>query len=273
MVDLSDFVAHSPSVKRGQIPAERRRQLNGALEGLNSGLYGGDTGQRGGGGNNIPTAGLVSYWPLDHLDDGTAADYVGAHDGTLQNGVGSTDGPQDGAATFDGVDDYITTDLNVGAAGQSFTIAGMLRAPGTQEFSQNHFFLSNYLDKSHDGFFAIGSSGAEQMFFWLRDAERDSSVKIGPTDPAFDGAFHHYVGVRDADDDEMRFYIDGTSKGTKEFPGDGAVRDDDSFFGMMQHYSTRNMTDVVDDVRIYDRALSDSEVTALYDATATSGEI
>ena len=60
MVDLSDFVAHSPNVKRGDIPAGRRRRLNDALEDLNPDLYGADTGKIGGGGNDIPTAGRVS---------------------------------------------------------------------------------------------------------------------------------------------------------------------------------------------------------------------
>jgi hypothetical protein len=267
MVDLSDFVAHSPNAKQEQIPAEQRRRLNGALEDLNPSLYGSDTGQIGGGGNNIPTAGLVSYWPLDDLGDGTAVDYVGTYDGTLQNGVESTNGKQEGAASFDGVDDVITTDLNIGAGGQSFTVTGFLRAPSDQEFDKNHFVLSNYVDRPHDGFFAIGSDDAEKMFFWLRGVGREPSAKIGPVNPAFDDQFHHYAGVRDVANDSMRFYIDGEAKGTAEFPGSEAVRDDDSFFGMMQHFDTRNLGEAVDDVRIYDRALSATEVETLYDQT------
>lgn len=269
MVNLSDFIAHSPNVKRGQIPAEQRQRLNDALEKLNPDLYGSDTGNLDGGGNDIPTRGLVSYWPLDGLDDGTAEDYVGTHDGTLQNGVGSTDGQQDGAASFDGVDDVITTDLNIGAAGESFTVAGFLRAPSEQEFDRNHFFLSNYVDRPHDGFFAIGSDDADRMFFWLRGSDLSPSKKVGPDTPAFDGTFHHYVGVRDADADEMRFYINGESIGTAEFPGSEAVRDDDSYFGMMKHFDTRTLSEAADDVRIYDRSLSDAEVGTLYDSTST----
>jgi hypothetical protein len=271
MVDLSDFVAHSPNVKRGDIPAEQRRKLNDVLEDLNPDLYGADTGKIGGGGNNIPTAGLVSYWPLDDLGDGTAADYVGQNHGTLRDGVGSTDGKQDGAAVFDGVDDVIVTDLNVGEAGQSFTVAGFLRAPAGQDFGQNHFFLSNYVDRPHDGFFAIGSGDADEMYFRVRNTDRSVDVETAGFEPAFDGQFHHYVGVRDADADEMRFHIDGSKKTTKSFPGDVAVRDDDSFFGMMQHFDTRNMSEIVDDVRVYDRVLSDNEVTTLFEATNTPG--
>lgn len=272
MVDLSDFIAHSPNAKRGQIPDERRQRLNDALEDLNPALYGSDTGQFDGGGNDIPTQGLVSYWPLDDLADGTAEDYVGTHDGTLENGVSSGDGQQDGAASFDGDDDVITTDLNIGAAGESFTVSGFLRAPSGQEFSQNHFFLSNYIDRRHDGFFAIGSDDAETMFFWLRGSDLSTKKKVSSDSIVFDGEFHHYVGVREAENDEMRFYIDGEHSGTKSFQGDVAVKDSDSFFGMMQHYGNRNLSETVDDVRIYNRALSDTEVETLYDATNTSGQ-
>ena len=47
MADLSDFVAHPPNVKRGDISAERRRRLN-------PNLCRADTGQVGGGNESPP---------------------------------------------------------------------------------------------------------------------------------------------------------------------------------------------------------------------------
>lgn len=268
MVDVSDFIAHSPNATRGQLSETQKERLNDALESLNGNLYGSDIGQAGGGGNAIPTQNLISYWPLDNLEDGTATDYVGSHDGTLVNDVERTTTTEDGAASFDGIDDVIETDLNVGNANQSLTVSGFLKAPDGQGFSgTNHFFLSNYVDRPHNGFFAIGSDDADRMFFWTRSHSLDHSVKVGPTEPAFDGQFHHYVGVRDAEEGEIRFYIDGEPQGTKQFPGNVAIKDEDSFFGMMQHYGSRNLSDIVDDVRIYDSALSNSEVADLYNNT------
>lgn len=218
-----------------------------------------------------PTGGLINYWPLDSIEDGIAEDIVGTSPGTPEGELQSVSGTVADAAAFDGTDDRITTGLNVGASNESLTVAGWLRAPA-QSLGQNHFFLNNYVERpggsgQHDGFFAIGTRDGSQMFLWIRDATRSNDVETAGYQPAFDGSWHHYVGVRDVVVDEIRFYIDGDRKEAVSFPGDVAIRDPSSFFGMMNHYGTRFLEGDVDDVRIYDRALSDGDVTDLYDAT------
>jgi len=213
---------------------------------------------------------LTAYYPLDSVeDDNTVADLSGnGNDGTVKGGVSSVDGKVQNAASFDGDGDAIATDLNVGASGESLTVSGWLKAP-SQSFTNNHFFLGNYLDRPgggfHDGFFAIGSDDGDKMYFWTRDQSTTNSVQTGSYGPAFDDEWHHYVGVRDAGAEEIRFYIDGDKKETAGFPGDVAIRDPDSFFGMMKHFDTRYLEGDVDDVRIYNRALSDAEVQTLSD--------
>ncbi|AZH25003.1 LamG domain-containing protein [Haloplanus aerogenes] len=205
---------------------------------------------------------LVAYYPFE----GSADDVSGnGYDGTLVGNTSFTSGPVGQAASFDGDADLVTTSLNVGSANESLTVAGWLKLP-SQSVGQNHFAFSNYVDTSHDGFFAIGTNDGDGMFFWVRDANRSNNAQTGAYEPAFDGTWHHYAGVRDADADEVRFYIDGTLQETLAFPGDVAIRDGDSFFGMMQHYGNRNLSGDADDVRIYSRALSASEVQSLYDS-------
>ncbi|MDH5018896.1 LamG-like jellyroll fold domain-containing protein [Halobacterium rubrum] len=223
-----------------------------------------------------PVDGLVSYWRLNDLDGsgtGTTIDAVGSYDGTVEGPVGVADGVEGGgAAEFDGDNDVISTDLNIGAAGESVTVAGWLKAPSGQGIGNNHFFLSNYIDQGHDGFFAIGSNDGQEMFFWTRDPSTQTSKKTGRTDAAFDGDWHHYVGVRDAENEEIRFYVDGSFVDSKSFPGDVAIRDSDSTFGLMQHYDNRYLERYVDAVRVYDRALTGSEVQTLCDVHAPSAE-
>lgn len=212
-----------------------------------------------------PTEGLSNYWPLEDLETERAADVFGGESGTVSDGVSSTDGQVGPAAQFDGSSGVITTDANPGGAGESLTVAGWLKAP-EQDFSRNHFFLSNYIDKSKSGFFAIGSSDGDEMYFWVRDTSQNGN-ELSATGPAFDDQWHHYVGVHDAGSEEIRFYIDGQQKSTGEFSGDVEIRDNDSRFGMMRHFGSRHIEGSVYDVRLYSRALSDGEVEQLFEAT------
>ncbi len=226
-----------------------------------------DGGVVGGGATRIdgPTNGLVNYWPLNNVGSGGVADIVGTTAATASGGVSATSGRVGSAASFDGDDGVITTDVNPGGPGESLTVSGWLKAP-SQSVSRNHFFLSNYPDKSHDGFFAIGTNDGDELFFWGRDREKEVSKLFGRTDDAFDDGWHHYAGVRDAGNNELRFYVDGSRVGAVEFSGDVAINDSNSTFGIMQHFGNRNLEGTVDDVRIYARALTDDEVSTLYDA-------
>jgi predicted ribosomally synthesized peptide with SipW-like signal peptide len=205
---------------------------------------------------------LVAYYPFE----GSAADLSGnGYDGSVVGDVAYTGGQVGQAASFDGEDDSVSTGLNIGASGESMTVSGWLKMPA-QPIGRNYFAFSNYPDRSHDGFFAIGTDDGDGIFFWTRDPTTTDSVQTAAYGPAFDGDWHHYAGVRDADADEIRFYIDGELKETAAFPGSVAIRDGDSSFGLMQHYGDRNLTGHIDDVRIYSRALSASEVQSLSDA-------
>jgi predicted ribosomally synthesized peptide with SipW-like signal peptide len=205
---------------------------------------------------------LEAYYPFENSADDVSGN---GYDGTIDGDVSYTSGQVGRAAEFDGDGDTVSTALNVGAGGESTTVAGWLRA-SQQSVGRNYFAFSNYVDRSHDGFFAIGTNDGDGMFFWTRDPTTTESVRTAAYEPAFDGDWHHYAGVRDADAEEIRFYIDGELKETAAFPGDVAIRDGDSFFGLMQHYGDRNLTGTVDDVRVYSRALSASEIQSLYDS-------
>ena len=264
MVDLSDFVAHSPNVKRGDIPAEQRLKLNDALEDLNPDLYGADIGKLGGGGNDIPTAGLVSYWPLDDLGDGTAADYVGTHDGTLRNGVGSAGGQQDGAASFDGTDDYIDTDW-VGPSGDG-TIACWIKPANPDRSDQ----VGQRLVTNDDGQLGWALSLADQATVGIRFFNRDGTDVIVDSNTEISaGVWQHVTGTVDTTTGERRIYIDGSPDATGTAASNGLVQNGKSVLFGRAHTGGSPYVGLLDDVRIYDRSLSDAEVKTLYNATET----
>lgn len=275
MVDLSDFITHSPNVKRGDIPAERKRRPNNALEGLNSSLYGSDTGQISGGGNNTPTAGLVSYWPLDDLENGTATDYVSRNDGTVNGSVSTVTGKVDDAAAFDG--GYIEVGTGETFGLSELTVSAWARAededasrlrtilarqdPTGKSYERRTFVL--WFDDD-SGFFGAGVISA-------RAAEADRDLRTVITSDSYtDGEWHH-ISVTAVADGELTLYIDGTKQTTESIDGPLYTGSGKTWIGQSPS-QVRPLSGAVDDVRIYDRALSDSEVTALYDTTSVPRE-
>ncbi|OYR72235.1 LamG domain-containing protein [Halorubrum ezzemoulense] len=273
MVDLSDFIAHSPNVKRGNIPAERRRRLNDALERLNSGLYGSDTGQISGGGNDIPTTGLVSYWPLDDLEDGTATDYVGRNAGTVNGSVSTVTGKFDNAAAFDG--GYIEVGTGETFGLSEFTVSAWARAededasglrtilarqdPTGKSYEKRTFVL--WFDDD-SGFFGAGVISA-------RTAETDRDLRTVTTSDSYIDSEWHHVSVTAVADGELTLYVDGTEQTTESIDGPLYTGSGKTWIGQSPS-QVRPLSGAVDDVRIYDRALSGSEITTLYDTTSIS---
>ena len=76
----------------------------------------------------------------------------------------------------------------------------------------------------------------------------------------------HLAGIRETE--YMRIYIDGELSGLVEIPHDSQIIETqlDMFFGnsrgSVQKWSSKSQ---IDDIRIYNRALSEAEVIALYE--------
>lgn len=81
--------------------------------------------------------------------------------------------------------------------------------------------------------------------------------------------WYHVVGIIDADDSTMRMYIDGNlveevfdgalASGIRDTTGDLIIGNDFGFIG------TGAFKGEMDDLRIYDRVLSQEEIDALVD--------
>lgn len=215
---------------------------------------------------------LTLNWRLDRSipgSGGNVKDYSGA--GNTGTTVGSVDTGSEGifgtnGFSFDGTDDKIGSSYTgFGEPGQSFTVSGWLKSSSTVSGS-NYAFLTNYPgDSSKDGFWMIGTDDASSgMFFWMRNQDQSVTKKTAKYD-VFNGEWHHIVGVRDTENDEMRFYIDGELKENLKFPGDKAVTDSGgkSAFSVMEHYD-RYLGGRADEIQVRDRALKTSEVEKLY---------
>ncbi|MEI6566862.1 MAG: LamG-like jellyroll fold domain-containing protein, partial [Verrucomicrobiota bacterium] len=197
-------------------------------------------------------SGLVAWWP----GDGFSFDVAGTNHGTLYNGATYAPGKVGTAFSFDGVDDTVW--VNPGPS-LNFTNAITLEAwinhrrvgSGIQRYLT---VVSEIAQIRYDGLaspagfhFAINVGGA---FYDLRPG-------ISPQT----NTFYHVVGTYDGT--VQRLYINGTLRAIQTVGGALAPA---TTTGVMLSSGGEAMNGLIDEARIFKRALSAGEVASLYAA-------
>jgi hypothetical protein len=216
--------------------------------------------------------GLVLY----HSFDGNAVDWGGStpvakdqsgqgNDGTIYNGAGAVIGRKGQAISFDGVDDFIEasdeSSLNFGTG--SFTVSAWVNFRSFP--SSDYFTIADKMDYSmwSGWFFGINSSGS--IRFNVDDGTNEEQVSTGAIST---NTWYHVVAVVDRANTDQLVYINGSQSGNiPDITGDGGYDSQDGVTLMVGsgHNSTANeMSGKIDELRIYNRALSPTEVADLY---------
>jgi concanavalin A-like lectin/glucanase superfamily protein len=210
-----------------------------------------------------PPAGLVSWWPFD----GNANDIQGTNHGKLQNGATATaTGKVGQALSLDGVDDYVAVSDAASLHLQDFTIDAWIKIGGSlPEFGANivAYGIGGYQ------FVVVGSPAfgdVERSLFLGKSGF--SKTFGGPVIPG-DGAWHH-VAVTKAGTD-VTFYIDGVGSSnsfgdTFTFAGDLAIGTNPAFASQGNPPSTYAFPGFIDELEIFNRALTAIEIASIYGA-------
>ena len=206
----------------------------------------------------LRSVGLVAHWALD----GDYTDNANDHHGTkVGDPVFITDNVKvgTGAIQLDGVDDYVEIVGYYGITGTvSRTCAAWIKTTTTGEImtwgraaaGQKWVFL---VQDTH------GTPGAIR-------AEVGGGYVVGFTDVR-DDMWHHVAAVmgQGADVTEIKLYVDGQLETNSTSAGPQPVNtasDADVRIGVFLG-NDRYFTGLIDDVRIYDRALSPTEIAVL----------
>jgi hypothetical protein len=195
------------------------------------------------------SADLIGHWRFDEGSGDTAADTSGnGYNGTLNGGPSWVPGKSLGALEFDGTDDYVGT-------GQSLL-------DNMSEFSLALWVSARNPSASRIGL--VGQNDLIEMGFMNGNAEVWTSATGTTTTPwPFSNDTWHHIAVV-ADGTNMNIYLDGelaisggastVNFGTSGFSvniGGGGVWD----------ASGNWFSGQIDDVRIYDHALSEVEIS------------
>lgn len=207
-------------------------------------------------------SGLVAHFPLD----GDAKDASGkGHDGTVNGAVLHSDrhDQPNKAYRFKGLNQTITTDYQgilgsaprtvaywilTTATGHNYHVSWGKSAPG-----QNFVCAANY---------PSNPSGAQSEIGW--------SYRLYTSNIA-NGAWHHmaYIvpNMPNPTMADVKIYQDGvmlTAIGGEVSPGSPIDTQSDGSWNLMIGTNNHDADFVIDDVRVYDRALSEAELIRLY---------
>jgi len=213
-----------------------------------------------------PTANLVGYWPLDDEGTGQAMDHSGnGYHGTLQSdAVFVPDGIVGGAVYFDAGNDRIEIGGWDGIlGGQARTMSAWVK---TTSFRGNMSIISWGPDND---------DRAQRIDFSLDDGrlrwDHDNGNIQADTDVR-DGKWHHVAVViqenASASYGQVLLYVDGVDDTQNTTEGDGDTMNTEvgtapPMIGIRSHNNGRDFAGLIDELRVYDRALTEEEIIEL----------
>ncbi len=212
--------------------------------------------------NNL---GLVGYWSFNEGVGTIAGDFSGTGKNGTMSGFanpptatsGWTDGKRGKALNFDGSDDQVTINKPVYPSNLNWSVSGWVKSSVTQRTvygeGQNGF--------NNRKVYLVSSAGK------MRVAIQNTSgtiLNVASTADVFDDKWHHFV-FSDANG-SASLYIDGVADASNfNYTRTGTFLQDSSNIGCIREISCNDFfSGYIDDVRLYNRALSASDVASLY---------
>ncbi|KHE93216.1 MAG: PEP-CTERM sorting domain-containing protein [Candidatus Scalindua rubra] len=203
----------------------------------------------------VANAALIAYWDFNEASGTIASDSVGGVNGTLSGAASfdPTGGILGGAVQGPNADVSMGDNFMFGSV--DFSVQAWIKT--TPGFAAAGGPIWKHLGGSHNGYFlavnnvgdGAGGAGGFAHFYASGGKTGLSSTVVN------DGTWHQLVGVYDVTGNETRLYVDGVHENTGPRP---------PMVSNTQPFLVNVGDGHVDEVGIWNHALSDSEVSALY---------
>ncbi|ETW99469.1 MAG: hypothetical protein ETSY2_40785 [Candidatus Entotheonella gemina] len=201
-----------------------------------------------------PPSGMVSWWS----GDSTTEDIHDGNDGTLQNGGTFATGFVDDAFDFDGIDDFVqvpdATNLDLTHA---LTIDAWIN---TNNNSAEQMIVSKTIFEgdANDINYYFEIFGNRLTF-----AVTGNAFKQGNTSLSSNTWYHVAVTYDGA---QVRFYLNGALDGSRALTDVPVGNVADLTIGRHGPTGIHHFNGLIDEVELFDRALSGAEIEAIYNA-------
>jgi len=203
---------------------------------------------------NAELAGLVGWWKFDETEGRTAKDSsTGSHNGTLVGDAKWTQGKIGGAIELDGDGDFVRI-----ADKTAFDIAGQITISCWVNIRSVPYDYMAIVTKGDNSWRLSTLENQRRFHASVNDWQQfmlDGSTEVAANQ------WHHVAAVYDGH--QMCIYVDGKVDASKSWTGGIGKNDFDVLIGENAEMKDRFFDGLIDDVRIYNYALSEKEVAAL----------
>ncbi len=203
---------------------------------------------------NAELAGLIGWWKFDETEGATAEDSSGNHhDGKLVGNAKWAQGRNGGAIALDGKGSFVQiADKSAFDLGGEITIAGWVNI---------HSVSADWMAivTKGDSAWRLSTVARESHFHFSVNTPNEAFIN-GSTTFGFN-EWHHVAAVYEGK--TVRLYVDGKPDGESPWTGGIAKNDADVLIGENVEQPNRCFDGLIDDMRIYNYALSESEIKTL----------
>ncbi|MDP2668785.1 MAG: LamG domain-containing protein [bacterium] len=229
-------------------------------------------------GQDISPIGLIGWWKLDGASSGSIANNttVGFEDasGSGNNGIAKNNGTGMawtagkiglGAVDFDGVDDYAST-TNLAGITNTTPFSVSFWRNSTDDSVRGCMVCTARSDSPYDGVW-VQMETNHSITFAIDGTPGTKSRNIRSTATPGLNTWHHIVATYDGSDTigGLKLYVNGVSGYTTVGDtGSGTITNRSWRIGAAQDPIGNYFKGKIDEVRIYNRALSAAEISQLY---------
>lgn len=207
------------------------------------------------------TTGLVAYY----LFDGDAKDAAGSHHGTPTGSPGFVAGKTGQALNMTSDGQYVTVAYAADLAMSSFTVTAWVNVADTsasRAILGTRFISDNTFDVKVEATRIHGDIGDGSV--WLNTSLDITAAQGGVIGL---GEWHHIAYAIDDATDTVGMYLDGVLGAAATFSGNALFMKPDQELRIGNCSGVEYMHGQIDEVRIYNRALSEAEVAGLVGRT------
>ncbi|MFQ6026689.1 MAG: LamG-like jellyroll fold domain-containing protein [Dehalococcoidia bacterium] len=217
------------------------------------------------------SSGLLAHWKLDETTGAIASDASGnGHDGTLINGPLWVPAVEGNGLEYDrSQNQTVRVDhsalLNTGS--NSFSIALWVQYTSSDDAD----LIRKGSTNTASDWYKVEIREGNRISFNLNTSQK-SSTSLTTSSSYDDGQWHHVAAVRDVAGDRLSLYIDGVELENDSDPGGSINNSANLAIGSKDTLDDDFYDGVLDDVRLYGRALSAQEVSDLFNGNTGGGD-
>jgi Concanavalin A-like lectin/glucanases superfamily len=203
------------------------------------------------------TSGLVSYWKLDDASRTSIVDSVGSNAGTWIGTLGSQwgTGKINGAGSFNGTDNYISNfGTSISPVGSSRSICAWLKTASTSRGglvntrAAGGFGID--INRTASGYLSYGHAGASTL-------DLPAGITVG--------VWYYGCATYNVSTSTAALYLNGAPLGTMTSFGAEQAGTNNGQIGAEAGFDFKGN---IDEVGIWNRALTPTEISTLYNAGA-----